>query len=59
MTSSRWYLALALLLPLVSVLGCSVLHELQPHRMWQWNRFDAPSLDPEFGFQPAGCDRQV
>lgn len=28
--------------------GCSMMHELQPHRMWRWNRGPAPSTNPFF-----------
>jgi hypothetical protein len=29
---------LLLMLTFVSTSGCALLHELQPHRMWRWNR---------------------
>lgn len=29
--------------------GCSLLHELQPHRLRKLNSGPAPSFDPEFG----------
>lgn len=28
--------------------GCAMMHELQPHRLWRWNRNPAPSSDPYF-----------
>ena len=28
--------------------GCALWHELQPHRLHQWNRVPPPHLDPEF-----------
>ena len=28
--------------------GCSLMHDLQPHRMWRWNRGPAPSTNPFF-----------
>jgi hypothetical protein len=28
--------------------GCAMMHELQPHRMWRWNRGPAPSTNPFF-----------
>jgi hypothetical protein len=28
--------------------GCSLMHNLQPHRMWRWNRGPAPSTNPFF-----------
>lgn len=28
--------------------GCSLMHNLKPHRMWQWNRGPAPSTNPFF-----------
>ena len=28
--------------------GCTLLHDLQPHRMWRWNRGPAPSANPFF-----------
>ncbi len=28
--------------------GCAMMHELQPHRMWRWNRGPAPSSNPFF-----------
>uniref|UniRef100_A0A7C4LLB2 Uncharacterized protein n=1 Tax=Schlesneria paludicola TaxID=360056 RepID=A0A7C4LLB2_9PLAN len=31
--------------------GCTLLHELQPHRLRRLNRGPAPSLDPEFTTQ--------
>lgn len=33
---------------LLSTCGCALMHELQPHRMWRWNRNPAPSSDPYF-----------
>jgi hypothetical protein len=43
----RTHFALFLLLawPLT---GCALLYELQPHRLRQWNRGPAPSIDPDF-----------
>lgn len=35
------------LLP-VSMSGCALWHELQPHRLHRLNRVPAPHLDPEF-----------
>ena len=23
--------------------GCSMFHELQPHRLWRWNRYSPPT----------------
>ena len=28
--------------------GCAMMHEMQPHRMWRWNRGPAPSANPFF-----------
>lgn len=28
--------------------GCSLMHNIQPHRMWRWNRGPAPSTNPFF-----------
>ncbi len=28
--------------------GCAMMHDLQPHRLWRWNRGPAPSSDPYF-----------
>ena len=28
--------------------GCTLMHDLQPHRMWRWNRGPAPSTNPFF-----------
>ena len=28
--------------------GCSLMHNMQPHRMWRWNRGPAPSTNPFF-----------
>ena len=28
--------------------GCSLMHNLHPHRMWRWNRGPAPSTNPFF-----------
>jgi hypothetical protein len=33
---------------LLSSSGCAMMHELQPHRLWRWNRNPAPSSDPYF-----------
>lgn len=28
--------------------GCALMHEMQPHRLWRWNRGPAPSSNPFF-----------
>lgn len=28
--------------------GCALMHDLQPHRLWRWNRGPAPSTNPFF-----------
>ncbi|MBM82525.1 MAG: hypothetical protein CMJ78_18330 [Planctomycetaceae bacterium] len=28
--------------------GCFLFHELQPHRLWRWNRQPPPSIDRNF-----------
>lgn len=28
--------------------GCALMHEMQPHRLWRWNRGPAPSTNPFF-----------
>ena len=28
--------------------GCSLMHDLRPHRLWRWNRGPAPSGNPFF-----------
>jgi hypothetical protein len=41
---------------LCQLAGCTLLHELQPHRLRQWNRGPAPSMDADFTtmtFEPA------
>ena len=32
----------------VSLTGCALTHDLQPHRLWRFNRGPAPSSDPYF-----------
>src|SRR5262245_1001676 len=32
----------------VSLAGCTFMHDLQPHRLWRFNRGPAPSSDPYF-----------
>lgn len=48
MISSRTVMACAVLGSLIFQSGCSLLYELQPHRLQRMNRGPAPSLDPEF-----------
>lgn len=31
-----------------SQVGCALMHDMQPHRLWRWNRGPAPSSDPYF-----------
>lgn len=33
---------------LAQLAGCTLLHDLQPHRLRRLNRVPPPSLDPEF-----------
>ena len=28
--------------------GCALMHEVQPHRLWRYNRGPAPSSNPYF-----------
>ncbi|MFM9963407.1 MAG: hypothetical protein ACKV2Q_19540 [Planctomycetaceae bacterium] len=28
--------------------GCALMHDMQPHRLWRWNRGPAPSTNPFF-----------
>lgn len=28
--------------------GCTMMHDLQPHRLWRWNRGPAASANPFF-----------
>lgn len=28
--------------------GCAMMHDMQPHRLWRWNRGPAPSSNPFF-----------
>ena len=28
--------------------GCTLMHDLRPHRLWRWNRGPAPSTNPFF-----------
>lgn len=44
----RKILALALCVCPLAVSGCSLLHDLQPHRLRRLNRVSPPHLDPEF-----------
>lgn len=54
MISSRTVVTIALFASVVCQMGCSILHELKPHRMQRMNRGPAPSLDPEFShWKPA------
>ena len=46
MTSIR-FICLAICL-VVSMSGCSWLHNLQPHRLWRLNRQSAPSGNPYY-----------
>lgn len=42
MTTCRKLLALAAAVSLLSSTGCSLLHELQPHRLWRLNQASSP-----------------
>jgi hypothetical protein len=44
----RWTQLLLSILLVSQLAGCTLLHELQGHRLRRWNRGPAPSLDPEF-----------
>ena len=33
--------------------GCALTHELQPHRLWRWNRGPGASSDPFFSVSDA------
>lgn len=44
----------------LSQTGCAMMHDLQPHRLWRWNRGPAPSSDPYFSISdpvPASAPR--
>lgn len=56
---SGQYLRLSLVLASGLLSGCSLLHELQPHRLHKLNNFPAPSLDPEFSAQEPSTETQV
>lgn len=47
MAVRKWF-ALAICLWSSGLSGCSLLHELQPHRLRRWNRVPPPHQDPEF-----------
>ena len=32
----------------VTSTGCTLMHEVQPHRLWRYNRGPAPSSNPYF-----------
>ena len=32
----------------VTFTGCALMHEVQPHRLWRYNRGPAPSSNPYF-----------
>jgi hypothetical protein len=42
MTTRRQLLALAALVSLLGSTGCSMLHELKPHRLWRLNQASSP-----------------
>lgn len=44
----RKIVALVVCLWSAGVSGCSLLHDLQPHRLRRLNRVPPPHLDPEF-----------
>lgn len=44
----RRILAIVICLGPIVVSGCSMLHDLQPHRLRRMNRGSPPHLDPEF-----------
>jgi hypothetical protein len=42
MTARRPLLTLAILVSLLGSTGCSMLHELKPHRLWRLNQASSP-----------------
>ena len=42
MTARRKLLALTALVSLLGSTGCSMLHELKPHRLWRLNQSSTP-----------------
>lgn len=48
MAKSWRHILLASLLAMFTCGCASVWHDLKPHRLRQWNRGDAPSMDPDF-----------
>ncbi len=44
----RFGLLLIIGVMMASSSGCALMHEMQPHRLWRWNRGPSHSSDPYF-----------
>lgn len=53
----RTLMVLALLVGTAA--GCSLLHELQPHRLRKLNSGPAPSFDPEFSSRDSSAAAEL
>lgn len=57
MSKLRTLIVLSLLVS--GAAGCSMLYELQPHRLRKLNSGPAPSFDPEFGLLDSATSSSV
>ena len=58
MAVRNWRLVVLCLVPL-AFSGCTLWHELQPHRLHRLNRVSPPHLDPEFTLRESLTDEPV